>query len=154
MSNTKEELIERGALNVLNKILEYGNDYTSEWLKFIEHEEIKNAKKIIFSVCRGDENNNPLDTKRYTITMETFQIINHPNVNVDLCAICIAGIMEEIQEKGIRLFIGKLDTNLIIKAEEVSKCSTMEDIIMILRLMPHGFLIQILDLKLLLLAQL
>ena len=46
MSNTKEELIERGALNVLNKILEYGNDYASEWLKFIGHEEIKNAKKI------------------------------------------------------------------------------------------------------------
>jgi len=37
---------------------------------------VKDAKKIIFSVCRADENNNPLDQQKFTITLDEFKIIN------------------------------------------------------------------------------
>lgn len=51
---------------------------------------VKDAKKIIFSVCMADENNNPLDQQKFTITLDEFKIINHPDNDVDLCAIPIA----------------------------------------------------------------
>ena len=60
---------------------------------------VKDAKKIIFSVCRADENNNSLDS--YS------------------------------QEYKVRLYRGKLGTDLIINEDEVKDCSAMEDIIMI-----------------------
>ena len=53
---------------------------------------VKDAKKIIFSVCRADENNNPLDQQKFTITLDEFKIINHPDNDVDLCAIPIASL--------------------------------------------------------------
>ena len=33
---------------------------------------VKDAKKIIFSVCMADENNNPLDQQKFTITLDEF----------------------------------------------------------------------------------
>lgn len=92
---------------------------------------VKNAKKIIFSICRGDDNNNPLDNEKFTITFDSFNIINHPSDDVDLCAISIASLDEATQQNDIKLFRGKFGTDLIISDEEISNCSAMEDIIMI-----------------------
>ena len=92
---------------------------------------VKDAKKIIFSVCRADENNNPLDQQKFTITLDEFKIINHPDNDVDLCAIPIASLDSYSQEYKVRLYRGKLGTDLIINEDEVKDCSAMEDIIMI-----------------------
>ena len=92
---------------------------------------VKDAKKIIFSVCRADENNNPLDQQKFTITLDEFKIINHPDNDVDLCAIPIALLDSYSQKYKVRLYRGKLGTDLIINEDEVKDCSAMEDIIMI-----------------------
>ena len=92
---------------------------------------VKDAKKIIFSVCRADENNNPLDQQKFTIILDEFKIINHPDNDVDLCAIPIASLDSYSQEYKVRLYRGKLGTDLIINEDEVKDCSAMEDIIMI-----------------------
>lgn len=68
---------------------------------------VKDAKKIIFSVCRADENNNPLDQQKFTITLDEFKIINHPDNDVDLCAIPIASLIR----KGITSTHLKFDYN-------------------------------------------
>ena len=92
---------------------------------------VKDAKKIIFSVCKADQNNNPLDQQRFTITHDEFNIINHPDNDVDLCAIPIASLDSYSQEYKVRLYRGKLGTDLIINEDEAKDCSAMEDIIMI-----------------------
>ena len=92
---------------------------------------VKNAKKLIFSVCRGDENNNPLDKEKFTITPDSFKIVNHPNDDVDLCAIPIASVGSLTHQNNVKLFRGKFGTDLIITEDEINKCSAMEDIIMI-----------------------
>lgn len=92
---------------------------------------IKDAKKIIFSICRGDENNNPLDKEKFTITLDAFKVINHPSDDVDLCAIPIADLDAATQQNNVKLFRCKFGTDLIISDEEINKCSAMEDIIMI-----------------------
>ncbi len=92
---------------------------------------VENAKEIKFSVCKGDKNNNPLDKEKFTITLNNFKIINHPSDDVDLCAISIGAMETAIQQNDVILFRGYFSTNLIITDEEISKCSAMEDIIMI-----------------------
>ena len=92
---------------------------------------VRNAKKIIFSICKADEQNNPLDQEKFTITLDTFKIINHPSSDVDLCAIPIADVDLKTFQNNIKLFRGKFSTDLIISEDEIKKCSAMEDIIMI-----------------------
>ena len=65
------------------------------------------------------------------ITLDKFNIINHPDNGVDLCAIPIASLDSYSQEYKVRLYRGKLGTDLIINENEVKDCSAMEDIIMI-----------------------
>ena len=50
---------------------------------------------------------------------------------MDLCAIPIASLDSYSQEYKVRLYRGKLGTDLIINEDEVKDCSAMEDIIMI-----------------------
>lgn len=65
-------------------------------------------------MCRVDENNNPLAQQKFTITLDEFKIINHPDNDVDLCAIPIALLDSYSQEYKVRLYRGKLGTDLII----------------------------------------
>lgn len=92
---------------------------------------VENAKKLIFSICRADDNNKPLDTKKFTITLDAFKIINHPSDDVDLCAIPIANVDSLTQQNNVKLFRGKFGTDLLISDVEIKECSAMEDIIMI-----------------------
>ena len=92
---------------------------------------VENAKKIIYSECYGDDNNNPIDSKKFTITLDEFNIINHPDKDVDLCAIAIGGAETLIQENNVKLFKGRFETELIISDAAVNDCSAIEEIIMI-----------------------
>lgn len=92
---------------------------------------IAGATKVEISVCRADDNNNPKDIEKFKITFDEFKIINHPDSNVDLCAISIAAAENFIRDNNIQLFKSILDTSLIITEEECKECSAMEDIIMI-----------------------
>lgn len=92
---------------------------------------VKNAKKISYSVCRRNTNNEPLDKERFTVDLVSFKIINHPDNNVDLCAIPISEVQNQLKLNNIHTFNYKITTDIIISKDEVNKSSTMEDIIMI-----------------------
>lgn len=92
---------------------------------------VRDSVKISFNVCLGDCNNNPIDTKIINLVTDISFVINHPSDEVDLCAIIISPLLNQAQEKDIHLFRSKLDTSLIISAEEISKCSAMEELTMI-----------------------
>ncbi len=92
---------------------------------------VANAKKIIFSVCKADENNQPLDKEKFTITLDSFRVIGHPSDDVDLCAIPIADVDLQTSQNNVNLYRGKFGTDLLISDEEIKECSAMEDIIMI-----------------------
>ena len=92
---------------------------------------IAGATKIEISICKADDNNNPKDTEKFKITFDEYNVINHPDSNVDLCAISIAGAENVIRDNNIKLYKGSFDTSLIITEDECKDCSAMEDIIMI-----------------------
>ena len=92
---------------------------------------VEGAKTLIYSECRGDDNNNPIDTKKFTITLDAFKIVNHPDIDVDLCAISISGAESIIHDSNVKLYKGKLTTDNLITDDEIKKCSAMEEIIMI-----------------------
>ena len=92
---------------------------------------VADAKKIIFSICKADDNNKPLDTERFTITLDSFRIINHPSDDVDLCAIPIADLDSFTNQNKVKLCRGNFGTDLLISNKEIKECSAMEDIIMI-----------------------
>ena len=92
---------------------------------------IEGATKIEISICKADDNNNPKDTEKFIITFDEFNVINHPDRNVDLCAISIAGAENVIRDSNIKLYKGSFNTSLIITEDECKDCSAMEDIIMI-----------------------
>lgn len=92
---------------------------------------ISNAINFEISLCKADENNNPLDKERFTIRFDKYDVINHSDKDVDLCAIPIAGVEDEIRNSNIKLYKGSFDTSLIIKEDEMSDYSAIEDIIMI-----------------------
>lgn len=92
---------------------------------------VAKAKKIVFSLCKRDSNNKPLNKEKFTITLNTFKIINHPSNDVDLCAVPIANVDLFSKQYEVGLFRTVLKTDLIINEEEINNCSAMEDIIMI-----------------------
>lgn len=92
---------------------------------------VEGAKKIIFSVCRATEENEPLDRERFTITLSDFKIIGHPDPDVDLCAISTATMENLVRQENVNLFKARLSTDLIPTDREISESSVMEDIVMI-----------------------
>ena len=92
---------------------------------------VRDAVEISFNVCLGDGNNNPIDTKKLTLITDNKYVINHPSDDVDLCAISIADLLNQANEKNFRLFRSYLFTDLIISESEVNECSAMEDIVMV-----------------------
>ena len=92
---------------------------------------VKGADKISFNVCISDDDNNPIDTKKVQMVMNPIVSFGHPDENVDLCVIPIASLLEQAQDKKIKLFRIPLTTDIIISSEEIQDCSAMEELTMI-----------------------
>lgn len=92
---------------------------------------VKGANKIQFSVCKCGENNTPLDTEKVTINIDGLAIIEHPDNDVDLCAIPLTPIENDLREKNIHIFKATFETSLIPTDDEIRQFSAMEEIIMI-----------------------
>lgn len=92
---------------------------------------VENAQEITFSICKSDETNKPIDNEKFSISMQKFTIINHPNNDVDLCAISIGYAKSLVREHNVHLFPVSFGTNLIITDDEINDCSAIEDVIMI-----------------------
>ena len=93
---------------------------------------LENWKSLSFRVNKADSEGNPLygDAEIITIdnTPELDRLI-HPEV--DLCAIPILGYMQEIEDKGTKLFYRDIPECFIPDDKEVETICSIEEIIMI-----------------------
>jgi len=94
---------------------------------------IENAKngKLIFT--QATEEYKPLDTKHYPVTIDDFESkwLKHPDKSVDLCALPIGPILNQLQELKIKLFYIPLDIGLLPTEEQMNNLSALEEVIMI-----------------------
>ena len=94
---------------------------------------VKNSKKIRFLFTKANSSNEPLDQEHFDIFFDSsnFPIFNHPEVDVDLCAIPIQPFIEEAKNRGEMLFYIPLNKSILPTKEQVENFSAMEEIIMI-----------------------
>jgi len=94
---------------------------------------IKNSKQIRFLFTKANNSNEPLDQDHFDIFFDssTFPIFNHPEDDVDLCAIPIQPFIEEAHKRDEKLFYIPINKSILPTKEQIKDFSAMEDIIMI-----------------------
>jgi len=87
--------------------------------------------KLIFT--KATEDYEPVDTDHYPVIFKDFenQWIKHPDETVDLCALSIAPLLNQLQEKKINVFYIPLDMSILPTEEQLNDLSALEDVIMI-----------------------
>lgn len=87
----------------------------------------------VFVMTRSDSNGNPIysDYSSITITDLGSMILNHPESEVDLCAIPFAPILLSARSKGINLYYSIFTTDLIPSQAQLDQLQAIEEIIMI-----------------------
>jgi hypothetical protein len=94
---------------------------------------VKNSKQIRFLFTKANSSNEPLDQEHFDIFFDSssFPIFNHPEIDVDLCAIPIQPFIEEAKNRGEMLFYIPLNKSILPTKEQIENFSAMEEIIMI-----------------------
>ena len=112
-------------LLVTNKHVIYGEDKKSKQLVLAE------TGKLTFHTM--DSNHQPSGKFRDYIFRKHFgkHFFQHPDSNVDLCAINLANFINESQKNPPEVFVKYIPTSLIPTEDELKALDYMEDIIMI-----------------------
>ena len=86
-----------------------------------------------FIITKADENGNPTNTDHFTVVLNNLQtfIKNHPEDDVDLCALALAPILNHADKNKIKLFYRAFDQKLIPTQEKLDELTALEDILMI-----------------------
>lgn len=86
-----------------------------------------------FLMTTSDEHGNPVNTTHFTVTLPNLQtfIREHPDKDVDLCALPLAPIIRFAESKGTKLFYRTFEQNLIPKNQQLNDLTALEDILMI-----------------------
>lgn len=86
-----------------------------------------------FIMTKADENGNPINTDHFSVTIPNLQnlIVNHPDNDVDLCALPVAPLLRHAQQNNISLFFRTFEKNLIPTQEQIDEFTALEDILMI-----------------------
>lgn len=94
---------------------------------------VKNSKQIRFLFTKANSSNEPLDQEHFDIFFDSpsFPIFNHPEIDVDLCAIPIQPFIEEAKNRDEMLFYIPLNKSILPTKEQIENFSAMEEIIMI-----------------------
>ena len=94
---------------------------------------VKNAVKGKLTISKADKSGHPLDSSHHNIELNNFESLwkNHPDDNVDLCAIPIGPYINDAINSGISLFYVSLEKSLLPTKEQLSDFSALEDILMI-----------------------
>jgi len=94
---------------------------------------VDGSKRIFLNINTLDSNGNfsPGNHVSQEIFDLKFNIIDHPNSDVDLCAILIGPTISAIQNTGKQTHIIALNKSHIISKEELASLNTLEEIIMI-----------------------
>lgn len=87
--------------------------------------------RLIFT--KANVNNEPLDTQHFEVYLDNFETFwrEHPDENIDLCAMPIAPFLTEANKKGERLFYISLDKSILPTAQQLSDFSALEEILMV-----------------------
>lgn len=90
-----------------------------------------NKGRLIFTKANND--NEPNDREHYIAYFNNFEAFwtKHPDLEVDLCAMPIAQVLNEVNIKGEKLFYIPLDMSLLPTEEQLKEISTLEEILMI-----------------------
>lgn len=94
---------------------------------------VRGALRGSFRFTVADNDSSPLNNNHETFQFDNFENrwIMHPDPTVDLCIMPIAPILNNAEERGIKLFYIAMDKSLILSVEELSQLTAMEDIVMI-----------------------
>jgi len=86
-----------------------------------------------FIMTKADSNGNPTNTDHFTVTLPNLQtfIRQHPDKDVDLCALPLAPILNYAQQNNIRLFYRSFDKALLPTSQQLDELTALEDILMI-----------------------
>lgn len=97
-------------------------------------------KHVINGAVRGrliltkmDQLGNPLDTEHFNIAIENFESYwrQHPESDVDLCAMPLAPLLNVAESLGQKIFYIPLDNSLIPSDSQLEELAALEDIVMI-----------------------
>ncbi len=92
---------------------------------------VNGAKYVKYSICKSDINDNPIDNEIIEVKIDNLLIFNHPDPDVDLCAISVAKAESELVKNGIKFYKKCFEQSSIISDDELINCSVMEDVFMI-----------------------
>ncbi len=119
---------------------------TGFFFKFLENENghvpvivtnkhvIQNATEGRFIITKSDAEGNPLQTDHFAVNINTdFQQFwrHHPDLNVDLCAMPLAPVVNAATQQGQRLFYRMFDKSLLPSEEQANDFHALEDILMV-----------------------
>ena len=87
--------------------------------------------QLLFTKANND--NEPTDREHYIARFNNFESlwINHPNQEVDLCAMPIAPVLNEVEITKEKLFYIPLDMSLLPTEEQLKEISALEEILMV-----------------------
>lgn len=94
---------------------------------------VKDSKIGSFRLTLVDDNNNPkyTYTKEYKIPDFESKWIKHPDIEIDLCAFPIGGLLNLAKDNNEKFYYVPLGKSLILSDEELEKLTAMEDITMV-----------------------
>lgn len=86
-----------------------------------------------FVLTEKNSNGEPVVGKYHEFGFDNFQSqwIHHPDPNIDLCAMPIAPILNQAQERNQSFFYVSLDKSLLLTREELNELVLMEDVVMV-----------------------
>lgn len=122
-----------------------GSTGTGFFFKFLENGEshvpvIITNKHVVegaisgkFIMTLANEEGKPINTEHFPVQIDNLQAhcIYHPNPEVDLCAIPIASVLQQLKQMGKSCFFISLTKDIIPSEEQIESLSAIEDITMI-----------------------
>ncbi len=91
---------------------------------------VHNSLVNVFEFCVQDSNGDPIDTNFYRVEYSDAPWVNHPDVNVDLCCLPIAPVLNLIPES-VKVFYIPFETNFIPSPSALTELTALEEVIMI-----------------------
>ncbi|WHP05128.1 serine protease [Acinetobacter corruptisaponis] len=94
---------------------------------------IKDTLRGRIIITKANQNGEPINTEHFSIILENFESFwrLHPEIDVDLCAMPIAPLINEAQSKNERLFYIPLTKNLLPTEQHREEFTALEDVLMI-----------------------
>jgi hypothetical protein len=94
---------------------------------------VKNMVRATIVFCLKDDHGNPIDDRHYNLTIANLaqSIINHPDSNVDLCAIPTGELDVFFKKEDIRIFSVSFDEKLIPTDDQLKDLNPVERILMV-----------------------